>query len=128
VVGKKVFQIMKPTEEKTEKKLKSKLRRNTNYLMLTGKQRSHLRRIANSIQPIFQIGKGGIDENVIAQFDEALEARELVKATVLKNSEIDVKTSCEYIAEQTEAEIVQIIGNRFVLYRESKNNKNITLP
>ncbi|HHV96918.1 MAG TPA: ribosome assembly RNA-binding protein YhbY [Clostridiaceae bacterium] len=96
--------------------------------MITGKQRSYLRKIANSIQPIFQIGKGGIDENVIAQFDEALEARELVKATVLKNSEIDVKTSCEYIAQKTGAEIVQIIGNRFVLYRESKKNKNIVLP
>jgi len=96
--------------------------------MLTGKQRSYLRGIANSIQPILQIGKGGIDENVIVQFDEALEARELIKATVLKNSENDAKTSCEYIAELTGAEIVQIIGNRFVLYRESTSNKIINLP
>jgi RNA-binding protein len=80
------------------------------------------------MQPILQIGKGGIDENVIVQFDEALEARELIKATVLKNSEIDARASCEYIAGLIGAEIVQIIGNRFVLYRESANNKTIDLP
>ncbi|NMB95355.1 MAG: ribosome assembly RNA-binding protein YhbY [Clostridiaceae bacterium] len=96
--------------------------------MLTGKQRGYLRGIANSIQPILQIGKGGIDENVIAQFDEALEARELIKATVLRNSVSDVRTACEYIAGLTGAEVVQIIGNRFVLYRESTNNKIINLP
>ncbi|HOJ12479.1 MAG TPA: ribosome assembly RNA-binding protein YhbY [Clostridiales bacterium] len=96
--------------------------------MLTGKQRSYLKGIANSIQPILQIGKGGINENVICQFDEALEARELIKATVLRNSEDDARTACEEIAGLTGAEIVQVIGSRFVLYRESKNNKVINLP
>lgn len=96
--------------------------------MLTGKQRSYLRGAANSLQPIFQIGKGGINENVIKQFNEALEARELVKATVLKNAEDDAEVICTKIAEETDAEIVQIIGNKFVLYKESEKSKNIVLP
>jgi len=96
--------------------------------MITGKQRSYLRRLANGIEPIFQIGKGGITENVIKQFDEALEARELVKATVLKNALAGTRDICEEIAEATGAEIVQVIGSKFVLYRESKNNKAIELP
>ena len=96
--------------------------------MLTGKQRSYLRSLANTVQPIFQVGKGGITENVIKQFDEALEARELVKATVLKNSSADAREVCEEIARHTGAEVVQVIGNKFVLYRESKENKTIILP
>jgi len=96
--------------------------------MLTGKQRSYLRALANTIDPIFQIGKGGVNENMIKQFDDALEARELVKATVLKNALTDARTVCEEIAEATGAEIVQVIGNKFVLYRESKESKVIELP
>lgn len=92
--------------------------------MLTGKQRSLLRSMANQIQPIFQVGKEGIDENVIKQFDEALEARELVKATVLKNSILDTREVCEEIAEKTNSEIVQVIGRKFVLYRKSKKEKS----
>ena len=95
--------------------------------MLTGKQRSCLRAMANSIDPIFQVGKDGISENVIKQFDDALEARELVKAAVLRNAMADTRDVCEKIAQETEAEIVQVIGNRFVLYRESKENKAIEL-
>lgn len=96
--------------------------------MLTGKQRSYLRSLANVIPAIFQIGKGGISDNVINQFDEALEARELVKGTVLKNSEYSAREVCEMLADELGAEIVQVIGNRFVLYRESKENKVIQLP
>lgn len=95
--------------------------------MLTGKQRSSLRAMANGIDPIFQVGKDGISENVIKQFDDALEARELVKATVLRNAMADTRDVCEKIAQETGAEIVQVIGNRFVLYRESKENKTIEL-
>jgi RNA-binding protein len=62
------------------------------------------------------------------QFDEGLEARELVKATVLKNSLFDAKEACEVIAETTGSEIVSVIGNKFVLYRESKKKKTINLP
>jgi RNA-binding protein len=96
--------------------------------MLTGKQRSYLRALANNIQPIFQIGKGGINDNLIKQFSDALEARELVKATVLKNSIIDAKEACLEISEQVGAETVQIVGNKFILYKESKDNKVIVLP
>lgn len=98
------------------------------HAMLTGKQRGYLRSLANRIQPIFQIGKGGISDNVIKQFNDALEARELVKATVLKNSEMNAREICDQIAERTGAEVVQVIGNKFVLYKESQENKVIELP
>ena len=96
--------------------------------MLRGKQRSYLRSLANNIPAIFQIGKNGIDENVIRQFQEALEARELVKASVLKNSIYTAREACEELAQALDAEIVSVMGNRFVLYKESKNNKVIELP
>jgi RNA-binding protein len=96
--------------------------------MLTGKQRSYLRGIANSIPAIFQVGKGGISENMIKQYDEALEARELVKGTVLKNSGLETRQACDEIARKVGAEIVQVIGSSFVLYRESRENKVIQLP
>lgn len=96
--------------------------------MLTSKQRSYLRSLANGIEPIFQVGKGGIGQNMIKQFNDALEARELVKASVLKNSASDTKEVCEEIASLTGADIVQMIGNKFVLYRESKEDKVIILP
>jgi len=96
--------------------------------MITSKQRSYLRSLANTIQPIFQVGKGGVSDNMIKQFNDALEARELVKATVLKNSEAGAREVCEEIAASTGAEVVQVIGNKFVLYKESKENKVIELP
>lgn len=96
--------------------------------MLTGKQRSYLRSLSNGIDPILQVGKGGIGDNLIKQFHDALEAREIVKATVLRNADGDVRGICEEVAELTGAEIVQVIGGKFVLYRESKENKNIVLP
>lgn len=95
--------------------------------MLTSKQRSYLRSLANTVEPIFQVGKGGIGENLIRQFNDALEARELVKATVLKNADEDAREICEEIAEQTGAEVVQVIGSKFVLYRESVKHKEIEL-
>lgn len=96
--------------------------------MLTSKQRSYLRALANNIQPIFQIGKGGINDNLIKQFNDALEARELVKATVLKNSMYDAREACHEVSSRTAAEEVQVVGNKFVLYKESKENKVIELP
>ncbi|HHY64246.1 MAG TPA: ribosome assembly RNA-binding protein YhbY [Clostridiaceae bacterium] len=96
--------------------------------MLTGKQRSYLKSLANGIPAIFQVGKYGIDENVLRQFEEALEARELVKASVLRNSEYTAREACEEIARALGAEIVSVMGNKFVLYRESANNKVIELP
>lgn len=98
------------------------------YIMLTGKQRGYLRSLANELQPIFQIGKGGINDNMVKQFNDALEARELVKANVLKNSAVESREVCEQLARLTKAEIVQVIGNKFVLYKQSKKNKVIELP
>lgn len=96
--------------------------------MLTGKQRSYLRGIANTIPSILQVGRDGIIKNLVKQADDALEARELVKGNVLKNCGLEAREACEQLAETLQAEIVQVIGNRFVLYRESKENKVIELP
>lgn len=96
--------------------------------MLNSKQRSYLRSLANTVDPIFQVGKGGLGHNIIKQFNDALEARELVKATVLKNAEEGVREICEDIAGQTGAEVVQVIGSKFVLYKESQKHKEIILP
>ncbi len=96
--------------------------------MLTGKQRSFLKGIANNLDPIFQVGKNGITENFIKQIDDALEKREIVKVKVLNNSLLDATEVASEVAEKTNAEFVQSIGNKFVLYRESKKNKKIILP
>lgn len=96
--------------------------------MITGKQRSYLKGLANSLDPIFQVGKNGITENFIKQVDEALEKREIIKIKVLNNSMLDAKEVANILAEKTNAEFVQSIGNKFVLYRESKKNKKIILP
>lgn len=95
---------------------------------MTGKQRSYLRSLANNIPAIFQVGKNGLEANSIRQFDEALEARELVKASVMRNSPLTAREAADALAGELEADVIQVLGNRFVLYRESKNNKVIQLP
>lgn len=79
------------------------------------------------MEPIFQVGKNGITENFIKQVDDALEKRELIKVKVLNNSLLDATEVANEIAEKTNSEFVQSIGNKFVLYRESKKNKKIFL-
>jgi len=96
--------------------------------VITGKQRSYLKGIANGIEPIFQLGKNGITESFTRQVDDALEAREIVKINVLSNSLLDPKEAGNQIAEQLGAEFVQSIGNKFVIYKESVENKKIELP
>lgn len=96
--------------------------------MLTGRQRSYLKSIAHSLDPIIQIGKNGISENLIKQIDDALEAREIIKVKILNNSLLETKETANEIAKLTNSEFVQSIGNKFVLYRESKDNKKIELP
>ncbi|MCX7715632.1 MAG: ribosome assembly RNA-binding protein YhbY [Clostridia bacterium] len=96
--------------------------------MITSKQRAYLRGMANSIEPIFQIGKGGITDAIINQLSNALEARELIKVHVLENAYLDVKQACNETASRLGAEPVQAIGSKFVLYRESKDKKKIELP
>ena len=96
--------------------------------MITSKQRAYLRGLANGIDALYQIGKEGITENMLTQFDNALEARELIKMTILKNAFLDPRTTLSDLAESLEAEPVSAVGLKIVLYRESKKNKQITLP
>lgn len=94
---------------------------------MTSKQRAYLRSLATSMQPIFQVGKGVISENMTEQISNALEARELMKVKVLENSLYTAREAAEIIAEETGAEVVTVIGNKFVLYRESEKHKKIDL-
>lgn len=96
--------------------------------MLTGKQKRFLRAKAHHLNPIFQVGKGGVNENMIRQISDVLEARELIKVSVLQNCEEDKDTVAEKLTEGSQAELVQIIGNIIVLYKESKEHKEIVLP
>lgn len=95
--------------------------------MITGKQRSYLKSLANTMNPLLQVGKNGINENVINQLNELLEAKELIKITVLKNSPVEVEEIVEEILEGTNSEFVQAIGNKLVIYKESEENKKIYL-
>lgn len=94
---------------------------------MTSKQRAYLRGLANSIDPIFQIGKSGLSKNLLKQLDDALEARELIKINVLENSGEDVKSLGNTIANSINAECVQTVGNKITLYRARKKNP-IILP
>lgn len=96
--------------------------------MLTGKQRSYLKSVAHNLDPIFQLGKNGLTENFVKQVDDALNAREIVKISVLKNSVLDSTDVAVELVQRLNAEFVQSIGRRFVIYRESKDNKTIMLP
>lgn len=96
--------------------------------MLTGKQRSYLKSLANNLDPLFQLGKNGLTENFIIQVDGALESRELIKINVLKNCELDPTEVANELMEELQAEFVQSIGRKFVIYRESQDNKKIELP
>ncbi|ABS74755.1 MULTISPECIES: ribosome assembly RNA-binding protein YhbY [Bacillus] len=96
--------------------------------MLTGKQKRFLRSKAHHLTPIFQVGKGGVNENMVKQIAEALEARELIKVSVLQNCEDDKNDVAEALVKGTRSQLVQTIGNTIVLYKESKENKQIELP
>lgn len=88
--------------------------------MLTSKQRAQLRSIASTEDTIIIIGKGGITDNVTAQVRDALRARELIKGKVLETSLLTAKEACAQLAEICQAEPVQFIGSKFVLYKENK--------
>ncbi|SFE28320.1 ribosome assembly RNA-binding protein YhbY [Alteribacillus iranensis] len=96
--------------------------------MLTGKQKRYLRKKAHHLKPVFQIGKAGVNDNLIKQTLDALEARELIKLNVLQNCAEDKHFVAEAIAEGAKADIVQIIGSTIILYKESTENKRIELP
>ncbi len=98
--------------------------------MITTKQRAHLRGLGNALDPVMQIGKDGASENVLTSINLLLEARELVKIKMLKNCDNDVKTLANDIAQKIGADVVQVIGNIFILYKKStrKDFKHIQLP
>jgi len=95
--------------------------------MLNSRQRAQLRGLANTMETIFQIGKGGIGDQLIKQVSEALEARELIKLRVLETSPVSSREAADEIAKKTGADVVQVIGYRFVLYKESNEHKTILL-
>ena len=95
--------------------------------MLNSRQRAQLRGLANTTETIFQIGKGGIGDQLIKQVSEALEARELIKLRVLETSPVSSREAADDIAKKTGADVVQVIGYRFVLYKESSEHKTILL-
>lgn len=96
--------------------------------MLKGKQKRYLRSLAVEMSPIFQIGKGGINDNMIKQIIDTLEVRELIKVRVLNNATESVDTLAVTVAESTGSELVQVIGHNFLLYKESTKKPQIELP
>lgn len=96
--------------------------------MLNGKQRSYLRGEANELNPIVHVGKDGISEGVIEDLDKALADHELVKGRVLDNALTDNKDAAHELAEDCNAEVVQVIGNVFVLYRRNPEDPIYKLP
>lgn len=95
--------------------------------MLNSRQRAQLRAMANSFETIFQVGKGGINEQLIKHVNEALEARELIKLRTLETAPGSSREVADEIAQRVGADVVQVIGSRFILYKESKENKQIVL-
>lgn len=95
--------------------------------MLNSRQRAQLRAMANDMETILQVGKGGINENTVKQVKDALEARELIKLRALETCPTSARESADMLAEACECDVVQVIGTRFILYKESKNNKTIKL-
>ena len=96
--------------------------------MLTSKQRAYLRGLGSSCPAIMQIGKSGITENLIKTVSDALEARELVKLTVLENCGVSPREALDALCEALGAEGVACVGRKIVLYRESVEKKTIVLP
>ena len=95
--------------------------------MLNSRQRAQLRGMANGFDTIFQVGKSGINEQLIIQVKEALEARELIKMRTLETSPETPRSAADTIAKATDSDVVQVIGSKFILYKESINNKKIVL-
>lgn len=96
--------------------------------MITSKQRAYLRAMANTMETILIVGKSGIRAEIIKQSDDALTAREIFKGKVLETAEENVHEIATFLAEKTYADIVQIIGTKFVLYRKNNKNPKIILP
>ncbi|CAM2844425.1 YhbY family RNA-binding protein [Hathewaya histolytica] len=95
--------------------------------MITSKERAYLRSLAHNIDPIFQVGKLGIEDSFLSQVRDALEARELIKINVLNNSGITAREASEILCEELQCEGVQIIGNKVVIYKKSTKKPKIEL-
>ncbi len=95
--------------------------------MLTSKQRAQLRSMANDLPAVFQVGKGGINDQLIRQTDELLDLRELIKLSVLETSGMTARQAADEIGRATSANVVQVIGRKFVLYRKSRKKENVKI-
>lgn len=96
--------------------------------MLTSKQRAYLRGLANLLEPILHAGKGGVSDTLIRQADDALTARELIKGRVLDTAPGSARELAEQIAGAVNAQVVQVVGRNFVLFRQKPKDSQITLP
>lgn len=96
--------------------------------MLTSKQRAYLRSLANPIETILMVGKGGMSEHIIKQAADALKKRELIKGKVLEAADTTPRAVADEIAEKTNSEVVQVIGSKFVLYKRNDEEPVIVLP
>ena len=96
--------------------------------MITGKQRSFLKKLAHTVEPTVYIGKSGLTENIKKELETGFECRELVKVKIQEGCPLDPKETANELADELGAEFVQAIGRKFTLYRESKDNKQIELP
>ena len=96
--------------------------------MITGKQRSYLKKLAHDLDPIVFIGKNDLTENIIKEIDSLLELRELVKVKIQEGSLLDANDTANEVADMLGAEFVQAIGRKFVLYRRAKEEPQIVLP
>lgn len=96
--------------------------------MLTSKQRAYLRSLANSLENVVMVGKGGLSDQVYKTADEVITARELIKGKVLESCELSVREVADAIATEINADVVQVIGSKFVLYRKNEDEPVIVLP
>ena len=95
---------------------------------LTPKQRQYLKGISHGEKPVIHIGKNGIDDGVIASINKALDDHELIKVSVLENSDLDRKEAAQDICDAVKAEKVQVLGRKITIYRRNKKEPKIVLP
>lgn len=92
--------------------------------MLTNKEKKFLKKEAHSLKPLFQIGKNGLNPELVKQLDDLLEKRELIKVNILQNSDEDIKSAGQILSQELSAELIQTIGRVMTLYRPAKDNKH----
>lgn len=95
---------------------------------MTSKQRAYLKSLASTLDPVFQVGKSSLTPEFTEAVRESFNTRELIKISVLKNCLDDPRQIAEMVAERTQSQVVQVIGKKIVLYKESRDHKKIELP